>query len=204
MNRLALCGVIAGPLFVLTFLINGIAVADYSPLRHPVSSLQLASWVQSANFIVAGALVVAFAVGTRLGFWGSLFIGLVGLGLVGSGIFTTDPVSGYPPGSPAVSEYTWHGLVHDLFAIPTFVGWPIACFVLARRFRPWYSIASGVAFTVMFVLTNAAFAQTPGLVEFGGLFQRLTIIIGFTWLTLLALHLTPAGALRRGNAGQPD
>jgi hypothetical protein len=36
--------------------------------------------------------------------------------------------------------------------------------------------------------------QTPGLVEYGSLFQRLTITIGFTWLTLLAL--------RRGNAGQ--
>jgi hypothetical protein len=47
-----------------------------------------------------------------------------------------------------------------------------------------YSIASGVAFAVMFVLTNAAFAQTPGLVELGGLFQRLTITIGFTWLSL--------------------
>src|SRR5688500_8887454 len=95
MNRLALCGVVAGPLFVLTFLIYGA--------------------------FVAGALVVAFAAGTRPGFWGSLFIGAVGIGLIGSDIFVTDPVSGYPPGSPAVSEYTWHGLVHDLFAIPTFV-----------------------------------------------------------------------------------
>lgn len=194
MNRPALCGVIAGPLFVLTFLINGALVAGYSPLRHPVSSLQLASWVQTANFIVAGTLVVVFAVGTRLGFWGSLLIALVGVGLIGSGVFITDPVSGYPPGSPALPEPTWHGLAHDLFAIPTFLGWPLACFVLARRFRPWYSIASGVAFVAMFVLTNAAFAQTPGLVEYGGLFQRLTVTIGFTWLTLLAL--------RRGNAGQ--
>ncbi|GAA3618878.1 DUF998 domain-containing protein [Lentzea roselyniae] len=184
MNRLALCGVIAGPLFVLTFLINGALVPDYSPLRHPVSSLQLASWVQTANFIVAGTLVVAFAIGTRIGFWGSLLIGAVGIGLIGSGIFTTDPVSGYPPGSPALSEYTWHGLVHDLFAIPTFVGWPLACFVLARRFRPCFSITSGVAFIAMFLLSSAAFAQTPGLVEFGGLFQRLTVAIGFTWLTV--------------------
>ncbi|MEU0880127.1 DUF998 domain-containing protein [Lentzea sp. NPDC005914] len=189
MNRPALCGVIAGPLFVLTFLVNGALVAGYSPLRHPVSSLQLASWVQSANFVVTGVLIVAFAVGTRPGFWGTLLIGAVGAGLVGSGIFTTDPVSGYPPGSPALSDYTWHGQLHDLFAIPTFVGWPIACFVLARRFRPLYSIATGVAFVAMFVLTNAAFAQTPGLVEFGGLFQRLTITIGFTWLTLFSASM---------------
>lgn len=190
MNRLLLCGVIAGPLFVLTFLVNGFLVAGYSPLRHPVSSLQLASWVQSANFVVTGLLVMAFAVGAReAGRWGRLLIGAVGLGLAGSGIFTTDPVSGYPPGSPALVEYSWHGLVHDLFAIPTFVGWPIACFVLARRFRPRFSVTSGVLFIVAFVLTNAAFAQTPGLVEFGGLLQRVTITIGFTWLTVLAAAL---------------
>lgn len=186
MNRLLYCGVVAGPLFVLTFLVNGAFVDGYSPLRHPVSSLQLAGWVQSANFVVAGSLVIAFAIGLRgVGFWGPLLIGLVGFGLLGSGIFVTDPVSGYPPGSPALlPEYTWHGLVHDLFAVPTFVGWPIACFVLARHFRRWYSIASGVAFAMTFVLTNAAFAQTPGLVEIGGLLQRLTIIIGFTWLAV--------------------
>ncbi|MGW4208099.1 DUF998 domain-containing protein [Lentzea sp. NPDC004789] len=186
MNRLVVCGVLAGPLFVLTFLVNGAVTTGYSALRHPVSSLQLASWVQTANFLVTGVLVVVFALSARPGFWGTLLISCIGLGLIGSGVFTTDPVNGYPPGSPAVSEYTWHGLLHDLFAIPTFVGWPIACFMLARRFRPWYSIASGVAFAVMFVLTNAAFAQTPGLVEFGGLLQRLTITIGFTWLTVVS------------------
>jgi hypothetical protein len=187
MNRLALCGVIAGPLFVLTFLVNGALVDGYSPLRHPVSSLQLASWVQTANFLVTGTLVTAFAWGMRragLGLWGPLLIGAVGVGMVGSGVFVTDPVSGYPPGSPALAEYSWHGLVHDLFAVPTFVGWPLACFVMARRFRPWFSITCGVLFALLFVLTNAAFAQTPGLVEIGGLLQRLTITIGFTWLTV--------------------
>jgi len=192
------CGVVAGPLFVTTFLVAGALRDGYDPIRHPVSSLQIGGWVQTVNFLVSGLLTIAFAIGTRKagqGFWGPLLIGAVGIGLVGSGVFLTDPVSGYPPGSPPISDYTWHGRWHDLFAVPTFLGWPAACFVFARRFRPWYSVFSGLAFAATFVLTSAAFAQTPGLVEIGGLLQRVTITIGWLWLTLLALHLMRAPVL---------
>jgi hypothetical protein len=114
--------------------------------------------------------------------------------MIGAGLFTTDPVSGYPPGSPDVSTgYTTAGALHDLFSVPTFLGLPLAAFVFAGSFRragdrAWalYSAVSGALFLVTFFLASAAFAQRPGLVEFGGLFQRVTVIIGFTWLTLLA------------------
>ncbi len=33
------CGAIAGPLFGIALLVEGITRADYDPLRHPVSSL---------------------------------------------------------------------------------------------------------------------------------------------------------------------
>lgn len=188
------CGLVAGPLFTVTYLVTGVVREGYDPIRHPVSTLQINGWAQTANFVVAGLLTVAFAIGARkLGFWGPLLIAAVGIGLIGSGVFLTDPVSGYPPGSPPgsppISEYTWHGRLHDLFAVPTFLGWPLACFVLAKRFAPVYSVISAVAFLIAIVATSAAFAQTGGLVEFGGLLQRITITIGWTWLTLLALHL---------------
>ncbi len=62
------CGVIAGPLFVVAFLIEGATRADYDPLRHPVSSLAFDDfgWMQVANFIVTGLLMLAFAIGLRL------------------------------------------------------------------------------------------------------------------------------------------
>lgn len=201
------CGMVAGPLFVAAFLVEGATRADYHPLRHPVSSLQLGGTVgatQIANFLVAGLLTLAFALGVRPALraggrdsiWGPLLIGAVGIGLIGSGIFIIDPVSGYPPGTPAISDYTWHGALHDLFSVPTFVGWPVACLVFARRFAGWgqrgwaiYSAASGVLFAVMFVLTSQAFSQATGLVEIGGLLQRATVVIGWTWLALLAVHL---------------
>lgn len=36
-----ICGIAAGPLFVLSFLVQGATRADYDPMRHPVSSLAL-------------------------------------------------------------------------------------------------------------------------------------------------------------------
>ena len=66
-KTLLACGAIAGLLFVLVFLLEGATRADYDPLRHPVSSLALGDygWVQSANFVVAGLLTLAFSVGLR-------------------------------------------------------------------------------------------------------------------------------------------
>src|SRR5215204_6881540 len=206
-KTLLACGAIAGPLFVLVFLLEGATRANYDPLRHPVSSLALGDygWVQSANFVVAGLLTLALSVGLRRALrlgkgstWGPLLVGVYAIGLVGAGVFVTDPVSGYPPGTPdhLQSYSSVHAALHDLLSLPTFVGLPIACLVLARRFAGWgqrdwaiYSAATGVVFAVAFVLTSMAFNQVESLVEFGGLLQRLAITVGWTWLTLLAAHL---------------
>jgi hypothetical protein len=66
-RTLLACGVIAGPLFVGAFLLEGATRADYDPLRHPLSSLALGDfgWTQIANFIVAGLLTLAFSIGLR-------------------------------------------------------------------------------------------------------------------------------------------
>ena len=42
------CGLLAGPLFVVTFLLEGAFRDGYDPLRHPVSSLSLGpgGWVR--------------------------------------------------------------------------------------------------------------------------------------------------------------
>jgi hypothetical protein len=45
-------------------------------------------------------------------------------------------------------------------------------------------------------LAGAGFGQSPRLVSLGGLFQRVSIISGFGWLTVLS-----ARVLRRAPAG---
>jgi len=64
---LLVCGVVAGPLFVMTFIAEGATRADYSPPRHSISSLARgpSGWVQTVNFLAAGGLSLAFAVGLR-------------------------------------------------------------------------------------------------------------------------------------------
>jgi hypothetical protein len=201
------CGAVGGPLFVLAFLIEGAVRADYHPIRHPVSSLSLGEygWTQITNFIVTGVLMLAFAVGTwrtlrqrgQKSTWGPLLIGVYAIGLIGAGVFVTDPISGYPPGTPASGEHTWHGNLHDVpFSLLVFVALPAACFVFTRRFAGWgqrgwavYSAATGVLFLIGFFITSAGFSQAEGLVDIAGLLQRLTISIGWLWLTLLAIHL---------------
>ncbi len=204
-KTLLACGAIAGPLFVVAFVVEGATRADYDPLRHSVSSLALGDrgWTQIANFMVAGLLTLAFSVGLRRAFrppegstWGPILIGVWAVGLLGAGLFVTDPVSGYPPGTPdRLSGYSWHGALHDLFSLPAFVALAAACFVFGRRFaargeRGWaiYSAATGVIFVGAFVLSSAGFGQAEGLVDLAGLFQRVAVIAGFGWLTLLAVR----------------
>jgi hypothetical membrane protein len=204
-KTLLACGVIAGPLFVLVFVVEGATRADYDPLRHPVSSLALGywGWTQIANFVVAGLLTLAFAIGLRRvlrpgkgSTWGPLLVGVWAVGLLGAGVFVTDPVSGYPPGTPGrLSGYSWHGALHDLFSLSAFVALSAACFVFGRRFaargeRGWatYSAVTGVIFMGAFILSSAGFGQAEGLVDLAGLFQRVVVAVGFGWLTLLAVR----------------
>ncbi|TDO68191.1 uncharacterized protein DUF998 [Kribbella sp. VKM Ac-2571] len=191
------CGLVAGPLFVAVFLLEGaFKGSGYDALRHPVSSLELGShgWIQVANFLVAGVLTVAFAAGVwRPGFRaGAVLIGVWGVGLLGAGAFTTDPVSGFPVGTPAVAAYTTSGGLHDGFSLPAFVALGAAQVLLSRSGdRRWltYSLLSATTYLGCFALAGAGFRQVSGLVEVGGLFQRLSVIIGWGWTVALALKL---------------
>lgn len=203
-NRLLLGGLLAGPLFVVAFLLQGAFRDDYDALRHPISSLSLGpgGWVQVVTFVAAGTLCLAFAAGLRRGLRpgpgsaaGPLLIAAWGVGLLGAGIFRTDPISGYPAGTPALpAAPSWPGQLHDLaFSLPGFACFAAAMLVFgyafARRRAPgWaiYSGLSGAAFLALFLLTSAGFAQDTRWVATAGLLQRLTVGIGWLWLSLLA------------------
>jgi hypothetical protein len=199
---------------VAVFLVESVIhPPGYNPLRHTVSAFMLGAfgWVQRASFLVTGGLLLAFAFGLRpalrryrAGRWAPALVGLLAVGLIGAGVFTPDPVSSgvtasapYPLGTPVVTDRTLHGILHDLFGTPVFLGLPIACCVLAYRFarahrKGWasYSIATAAASLTGFVLTSMALAPSPALLPpVGGLLQRLTIVVGFAWLTALARHL---------------
>jgi hypothetical membrane protein len=205
-SRLLFCGVPGSVVFVVSFLVQGVLRSDYDPLRHPVSALSLgpAGWVQMGTFWLVGLLIAGYAVGLRragCGWWTPVLVGLVGLGLVGAGVFAADPISGYPPGSPVPAPRTAHGVAHDLCSTPVFTALPASMVVMARRFVrdgapgwAWYSLTSAVVFLGCFVLSSLGFNQNSVLMPVGGLWQRLALVVGFGWLAALALRTTSSKA----------
>ena len=196
------CGLAAGPVFVAVFLAEGAVREGYNPLRHPVSSLALGprGWIQAGSFAVTGALVLATAAGLSragdpvTGRAVPALIGAAGAGLLGSAAFTTDPVSGYPPGTPdALSHPSRTGTIHNLCGIPVFAGLPAAALTYGWRSQRAgqravgrYSAGTAVTMLAAIVLAGAGFGQSPRLVRLGGLLQRVSIITGFAWLTVLS------------------
>jgi hypothetical protein len=125
-------------------------------------------------------------------------------GVIGAGLFDTDPVNGYPIGTPdKIVQPTWHGTLHDLCSLISFLVLPFVFFLMSfwfakqRKYR-WmiYTVLTVMVFIGAFVLSNLAFSQAESLVPFGGLFQRIAIIAGLGWLSMLALYFLRASPFR--------
>ena len=198
------CGQIGCLLFIILFLIQGQLRDAYSPLKFPISSLSIGhlGWVQRINFWASGSLIFLFAIGFRLAtpllkssLWTSILIGAVGLGLVGAGCFSSDPIYGYPMSEPLrIAQFTITGHLHDFCSIFVFVCLPITCFKMRNRFKEFnnkkwstYTLISVIGMLTAFVLAAIGFKQVPVFVDFAGVFQRLSIILGFIWLTSLSV-----------------
>lgn len=196
-SRLLLAGLIAGPLFTVAYVAQSALRDDgYSAVRDPVSSLAIGphGWAQIANFLVCGVLVLLFAVGLRRSLRSGpgalalpILVGIWGVGLLGAGVFVTDPVGG---------PVTWHGQLHDLaFSLPGFAALTVAMLTAGIAFArrrsgrfALYSALSGVAFAALFVLATAGFSGADSWAATAGLWQRLCVSVGWLWLALLAVN----------------
>jgi hypothetical protein len=162
-------------------------------------------WRQRANFLTAGALYYVTADGLKQSHRPRAVAALIrgaGAGLVGSGLFVTDPVAGFPAGQ--ANARSLEGDLHNVCALPIFCGIPVAAFVSSasavRRGDTRWAAYSAMCATTMFggaVLFGAAFNGAPWLAPWGGLIQRLSIASGFGWISSLALV-----TLRRGGCGK--
>jgi hypothetical protein len=170
-RALLICGVAAGPLYMLVYVAQALTRPGFDITRHPASVLSNGDlgWVQIANFFVSGLLVIASAVGVRRALhtgrgatWGPLLIALSGLGLIAAGVFVADPMDGFPLGTPAgpPASMTTSGVLHFVAAAVGFAAWIAACFVFARRFAArgqgaWaaFSAATGALFLAAFLGT---------------------------------------------------
>lgn len=197
-GALLTCGAVAGPLFIFAALVQAFTRPGFELARHPLSLLSVGDlgWIQITNFVVAGLLFAAAAVGMRRvlgggvgGTWGPLLIGVFGLSLVAGGVFVADPGLGFPPGTPEgpPGQMSWHGILHAVAPVVGFNALVVAFFVLARRFarlraRGWArsSVAIGVAVLALSVWSNVTFDFLP---------LWAAVALGFGWASAISARL---------------
>lgn len=191
-----LAGVVAGPLFVATALVQIGTRDGFDITRHPISLLANGpwGWVQSANFAVAGllSLIFAYAVvpqlrGGRAAVAGPVLLALHGVGLITGGVFKADPAMGFPAGAPAgyPEQLSTSSIIHA-FAPLGFLALIAACLVLAGRF-----VAEGYrsAAVITRVVAVVCFLLVLPVGPVHSVRLLVALALGFAWVTALAVRL---------------
>jgi hypothetical protein len=175
-TRILLTGaVISTPLFVVVWALQAFTRDEFRPTYHPMSLLSLGEggWVQVANFVVSGLLIIGGGIGLGrtlgsdgLARWASAFVIVMGCGLVIAGLFVTDPGAGFPAGAPAgAPEMSWHGAVHQVGFVLTQLAFTAAAVALimlfARNRNGGWATACSIA--LLAALLIAAFGSPETL-----------------------------------------
>jgi len=196
-RRLLAAGIVAGPLYVTVAAVQAVTRTGFDIRRHAVSLLSNGElgWIQIANFVVAGLLTVAVAVGMRRvlgsspgGTWGPRLIGVYGLSVVAAGVLVADPGAGFPVGAREVAEVTWHGIGHFMAGGLGFPAMAAACIVLARPLAGGVWVPYSVATGVVFLATFGAIASTGGAV-WANLAFTVGVVLVWLWLALAATRV---------------
>jgi hypothetical membrane protein len=201
-RRLLQAGIVGPALLVVVLLLEDTTRPGYDARRHFVSLLGLGEdgWQQATSFLLTGLLVASFAAGVRRSWsagvgslWVPRLIAIVGVGLVIDGLFATEPQYGYPPGTPEglPTVITWQGAIHYVAGAVVFASLAAACFIVALRAasdsQRGLAITSAVSPVIMLGawLLSYLIAAIGGPAE-GGLLQRVSIVVGWSWLAILA------------------
>jgi hypothetical protein len=146
-------------------------------MREPVSALALGErgWTQRSNFIVTGALMLAYSAGLHRAMpgsrWGPRLVAAFAVGLLGAGVFVTDALPAPSTDGPRPLEPNVQGILHNAFSLVVFGALAGACGALARRFATmghvgWaaHSTLSGLLVVSGVALFGRGFAGAKGLV----------------------------------------
>jgi hypothetical protein len=190
-------GIVAGPLFVITAGVQAATREGFDLSHQPLSLLSLGDlgWIQITNFILAGLLSLAFAVGVGRALvsgpgsrWAPRLLAVFGFGLIIGGAFVPDAALGYPIGTPDgyPSALSWHGMLHAVAPPLAFLALVAACLVVARRFSS--EGRRGAAVGTRIVAVACLLLSVP----FGPGFSWrlfLAVALGFAWIAAFAGYL---------------
>jgi hypothetical protein len=192
-------GIIAGPFYLALGLGQAVLRDGFDFARHPLSVLANGpgGWVQTANFILTGLMVIAAAVGFRrtLGPGSramSVFLAAFGASMIVAAAFPADPMDGFPVGTPKgpPTSISTTGLVHFAAGGLGFVSLAVSCFFAARamsrrgtRSLARLSLLGGVVILAAFFSGMAIPGSSPVL----GIW--ITVVVGWAWLAIMSHRL---------------
>ena len=196
-RTMLLGGVVAGPIYLVTGVAQGLLREGFVFARHPLSVLANGplGWIQTANFLICGALVIGAAVGIGSalprGSRGLRWC-LTGYGaaMIAGAIFTADPVDGFPPGTPLgfpVSISTT-GLLHFVSGAFAFLFLGLAglfgAWTLRRRGRSLMAALSLLSGTLVLLGFFGSF-----MLPFGIWGIWAAVVAGWAWIGAICLDL---------------
>lgn len=203
-------GVVVGPFYLAVGLIQAFLRDGFDLMRHPLSLLANGpgGWIQTANFVLSGLMVLAAAVGFRrlLGpksravAW---FLGAFGASMLVAAAFPADPVDGFPVGTPEgfPTSISTTGLIHFIAGALGFISLAVSCFfaasAMSRRNASSLSRLSlfcGVAIIVGFFGGPALSGTSVGTL---GIW--FSVVVGWAWLAVTSLHLYREAPTRTAN-----
>lgn len=200
-KSLLACGIAAAAVYVGLAVLQIAIRPGFDMTRHSLSIMANGDlgWIQTANFLISGVLTMLAAIGMRratrpgkASFWGSLLVGVYGLGIAAAAFFPADPALGFPPGTPADQmTISTSGIMHFAVGGVAFLCLIAGTFVFARLFakageKGWaiYSVATGVAFFAAF-FGIAAGAGNPVLTI--GFYAG--VAIAWCWIAVVSAKL---------------
>lgn len=193
-------GVVAGPLYLAVGLAQALLREGFDFARHPLSVLANGpgGWIQSANFVVTGLLVIAAAIGirralgpgTRLFDW---FLAAFGVSMLAAAAFPADPVDGFPPGTPEgfPTSISTAGMIHFFAGALGFTALAVSCFLAVRAMQRRGATSLAIASLVAGLCIALGFFGGPflggGPVMIAGIW--LAVVAGWAWLAAVSMHL---------------
>jgi len=189
--------VIAGPFYLAVGLAQAFVRDGFDFGRHPLSVLANGpgGWIQTANFVLTGLMVLAAAMGFgrapgRKSRGLTFFLGAFGVAMIVAAVFPAEPVDGFPPGTPKGPPETISttGLIHFAAGGLGFLSLGISCFFAA--WAMWRLRVSSLALLSLL----SGLAVLIGF--FGGIMSPIgirgiwfAVVVGWVWLAVLSLRL---------------
>jgi hypothetical membrane protein len=198
---LGMAGIIGTILFFLITFSLDLIQPGYNPVLKTISDLVYGSygWLQNLAFILLGILFFAFVI--RLY---SMTIRKIS-SLTGSSLFGMTSIGFFLiaafPSQTNSFELTLQGLIHNSVTGLIATSFIIGCIAFAIHFRKdprWKRYWLYTTLTVIFCLTFALlWALIPPEWQLRGLSERLLLISGFIWVSIISIKMVRSCAKSR-------